>query len=179
MSMMTRAAIAERLAELKRTDVPRCSVERLAATMDPVGDWEALIAQEAARRALDAHLRHYAWFVDGEGGALCPGCATRGFFGWGIVHGAGSCSCGWPGRMYHFIPDPAPDDATLCRNCDQPRSAHELGRVEQAGETLIAGIRACPGQEDPEVWQLLFEPVDVARFTRLLWAHPYEVSLTS
>lgn len=45
----------------------------------------------------------------------CPGCQTHGWFTWGMVHGEGFCGhtgCGWPGRLYHFLPAPGtkPED---------------------------------------------------------------------
>ena len=40
----------------------------------------------------------------------CLKCGTPqggifGAFSWGIAHGEGACSCGWPARAYHSITD--------------------------------------------------------------------------
>lgn len=64
---------------------------------------DAILAKRDApawltREMVEEHLSHY---VNDD----CPGCG-RGMFGWGLAHGEGACSCGWPGTMYHFIRRP-------------------------------------------------------------------------
>jgi hypothetical protein len=114
---MTWEEIADRLAVLKREDWPRLSV---AAITEERAPWPEIRADAAKTAIVNRYLRHW---VPGN----CP-CCGYGIFSWGLVHGAGSCSCGWPGRLYHFVTD---------------------GDVE------------------------------IVRFDAVLWAHPYEVSLTT
>ena len=64
---------------------------------------DAILAKRDApawltREMVEEHLSHY---VNDD----CPNCG-HGMFGWGLVHGEGACSCGWPGTMYHFIRRP-------------------------------------------------------------------------
>jgi len=37
------------------------------------------------------------------GNPPCPHCGERSRFRWGLTHGQGNCTCGWPGRYYHYI----------------------------------------------------------------------------
>lgn len=73
---------------------------------------EGLADEDAA--AVINYLRDFAKPPATEAGNLlssgptCLKCgkAQAGFLGsfrWGLVHGEGSCSCGWPARAYHRI----------------------------------------------------------------------------
>ncbi len=66
-----------------------------------------------------AHFRSVAdQFTDpGEEGG-CLNCGRQqsgllGAFSWGIIHGEGTCSCGWPARAYHFVKMPNGDEKRL------------------------------------------------------------------
>lgn len=91
-----------KLAELQAQEWPAFTDEHIDSVMATRGrpDW-------VTREMVAEYLSHYV-------NADCPGCGW-GRFGWGLEHGAGFChgsDCGWPGRMYHFIPKPgtSPED---------------------------------------------------------------------
>jgi hypothetical protein len=92
-----REEVVSRLDELKREDWPRFSLAHLRVDEPGTAGRALLAAAETPENAaiIGAYLRH---FVPGE----CPWCGY-GMFGWGLVHGSGSCSCSWPGTLYHFI----------------------------------------------------------------------------
>lgn len=161
----------ERLAELKRTNVPRATYERIGGTLRLNDDAteEDRLALPDLRAALDAHLRHFAWLTDSTGTMLCPGCESQGWFSWGVVHGAGTCSCGWPGTYYHRIADP--DPAAPCEDCGKPEDEHL--NVDGAEEGI--GRSRCPN--DPDGINFYRRP-PLFRLDLLLWAHPYEVKLS-
>jgi hypothetical protein len=39
-----------------------------------------------------------------------PLAGMLGHFSWGLAHGEGACSCGWPARAYHYITLPDGSD---------------------------------------------------------------------
>jgi hypothetical protein len=94
-----------KLTELKKKNYARatgatCGVEITAKTPEA--------EEEAARlmSAIDRYFNDFAVVPDG----LCPSCHNRlggllGSFSWGICHGEGHCSCGYPCRAYHRIKD--------------------------------------------------------------------------
>lgn len=89
--------LTERLQEMKREDWPRFRLAHIQGDGHP---WPTVRADPELAARTDDYLRHW---VPGE----CPSCGGYGSFHWGVVHGAGSCTCGWPGRVYHFILDDA------------------------------------------------------------------------
>ncbi len=166
MGTMTRDESAERLAELKHMNVPRCSLDRLKGSYD-ADKWAALFEDEALAAAFNTYLRGFAW-LEGTtppyepGTILCPGCATRGYFSWGITHGHGNCSCGWPGTLYHYVADPAP--GAPCYYCEKTPGAHD------------GPDRLC--HRDGDAFDRdRYKPRNALKFTQILWAHPYDVRL--
>lgn len=94
------------------------SVERLTfADIFTVKDGEPIEPAELA--VINAYLESFARpQPDEEGRCLKCGTPQSGLiaaisgdgFRWGIAHGEGFCAtCGWPGRAYHRITDPAGD----------------------------------------------------------------------
>ncbi len=95
----------ERVIEL-RTTVPHLDIDQIGISGD----------NEAAVEATLNHFRSVAHqFADpGEKGE-CLNCGRQqggflGAFTWGIIHGEGSCVCGWPARAYHFVKMPDGDE---------------------------------------------------------------------
>lgn len=191
--------LAVPLPELKRMNIPRASIARIGSRVDaPDGRTLADLCadDEALRAAVEEHLRHFAWLTAADAARIrgftpspdaeellapcCPGCMTRGWFGWGVQHGCGSCSCGWPGRYYHFIADPDPDAPCRDEECARPKSEHEektrtWRSLESDAPPRVETYRVCPGG-DPDSMMDEYRPRDVLRFHFVLWAHPYEVS---
>lgn len=158
----------ERLHEMKREPFARCSIEQLGATMDPAESWSALVEQHIYAEIIDVYLRNYV--APGEENR-CPFCGV-GFFGWGLVHGEGNCSCGWPATLYHRIRDRREDGDLLCDDADCGRRRDE--HVPTEGVYGRVELR-CP--EQGEDFPQKFQPPLIVGFTRLLWAHPYSVHL--
>lgn len=217
----------ERLAELKREDWPRFSLDHVLretglynvqGRSGPLGrDMTKEAAEDLARvsgatvevvpispgnRALlsaaenpdhasiiNAYLHH---FVPGD----CPSCGY-GAFGWGIAHGSGSCSCGWPGTLYHYIVDDRELDDLVCSAtcngfavCDRRRGEHLVHEYRVYGEKTGAHERQelrCPSPITPPdlvasyaregslPFTSRYHAPEIVRFTAMLWAHPYDV----
>lgn len=196
MPTMTRDELSERIQDLKHLDHPRCSIARLGATMDPAESWAGLIEQDIYARLIDDYLKQFAVPVEGELGSSwneCPACGAAGSFSWGIAHGSGSCSCGWPGTLYHYyIHDRRDDPALICsatvnghRVCEATRGEHipkEQHWHSQDGSSGIRMILRCPAPVVPpglraEYFTADYRPPKIISFVRLLWAHPYSVHL--
>lgn len=159
MATMTRGEMAERLDELKRQAHPRASVNGLAGMIDPRGEWES----STMPHLVEANRYLRFWLApDDDGKNECP-CCGWGQFYWGIVHGAGFCSCGWPGRLYHTIADDRDLAYLACDGCGHARGEH-------AKSPAANGY--CPTRDGG--W---WKPPVIVKFTLLLWAHPYTVRL--
>jgi hypothetical protein len=187
MSTATRDEIAERIAELHRQDWPRFSLDHLLGEVEPGSAGRALLsAAETPENVpiINAYLKGY---VPGD----CPSCGY-GRFGWGISYGAGSCSCGWPGRLYHHILDnrelPELVCAATCNGhdvCGRPRGEHE--EVEETWFAVADGAPSihrelrCPDPTPPpgirSPFRSQFRPPLIVHFNAMLWAHPYTVHL--
>ena len=68
----------------------------------------------ALKAILEQYFHHFAKPSEGGGNLMmghpCIKCGEplAGFLGsfrWGIQHGEGQCSCGWPARACHYISD--------------------------------------------------------------------------
>lgn len=187
MTTATRDELAVKISELKRQDWPRFSLEHIKLGEEGGRAGQALLsaAENPDHRAIiQGYLRH---FVPGE----CPSCGY-GMFGWGIAHGSGSCSCGWPGTVYHRILDDRELDNLVCTAtcngydvCGRPRGEHVLHEwrgYTPTGDSVVSGTELrCPAPKPPPGVRLPFDsryhPPVIADFTVLLWAHPYDVSL--
>lgn len=83
------------LVELRAKKLPRLAAKDIFS-----GD---ALEDEKDRQALDGYLDRFA--MPEKGRCIACGKELGGFFGsfqWGIAHGHGSCSCGWPVVAYHF-----------------------------------------------------------------------------
>jgi hypothetical protein len=164
----------ERLAEMKRQPFPRCSIVSLGATMDPADSWAEFVEQFVYAEIVDRYLRN---FVDPGDRAACPCCHSTIAFSWGIVHGQGWCSCGWPGTMYHYVDDDREDGDLLCARevCGRRRADHVPTHVAlvRDGASVDRVELRCPVEDGPFSHE--YKPPPILRFTRLLWAHPYTV----
>lgn len=183
---LTRIELGDRISELKREDWPRFSLDhivsgapRLVEAVDAVRTDPALVA------IVNRYLRHY---VPGD----CP-CCGHGFFGWGIAWGAGTCSCGWPGRLFHVIHDDRDDPDLVCsatcngyRVCEARRGDHIPVDVPwvglPSGESGVRHELRCPDPNappglNPQGFRAEWRPPEVLRFNAMLWVHPYEVHL--
>jgi hypothetical protein len=188
---LTREDLAARLAELKRSDVPRASLERLNRRLEhEAGGAAGAITAALDTIQVDRYLRRFAWLVrerDGELVVVCPGCETRGLFSWGNLHGSGSCACGWPGTLLHYVLDERPDPDLVCcatvngeRVCRARRGEHvekvAVSYGVSSGERFERLELRCPGLLD-EPFGRTFRAPEIARFNRILWAHPYELRM--
>jgi hypothetical protein len=181
-----REALAVRIAELHRQDWPRFSLDHIGGEIDPGPGGRALLSAAevpAYVPIINAYLRH---FVPGE----CPSCGW-GRFSWGIAHGSGSCACGWPGTLLHYITDDRDLGTLICeatcnghRVCSSLRGEHLIhawvGLEPDGTETVTGTELRCPNPTPPPGVRLPFAsrwrpPVIAAGFQALLWAHPYEV----
>lgn len=157
-------ASPERIAEL--AVIPRATLDTLRSRLDPSGVLDGVTPTVLA--ALEAHVHHYADSIP------CPVCGSRGFQ-WGLHYGAGSCVlCGYPGRMYHTVLEPAEPD-TLCARCSEPLRLHASGErvevpIDPPGDPRVDWFARCPTSTSDE-----FRPPDAVKFNLLLWAHPSEV----
>lgn len=165
------------LVNLKRKPFPRCSTERIGLIMDPPETWAEVIENHVAAEALEDYLRGFV-APNEKGERPCPKCG-HGFFGWGLVHGAGSCACGWPGTLYHYVRNLSEDDDVICADekCRRSRGDHvpteKKWQTAGSDSTRIVIELRCPDQE----WPHSFRAPDLVRFSLLLWAHPYAVHL--
>ncbi len=91
----------KRIAEL-RTTVAHLDIDEIGVVNAEGADAEAVLA----------HFRSVAvQFADPGEEGKCVNCnrsqgGILGVFSWGLVHGEGSCECGWPARAYHFVEMP-------------------------------------------------------------------------
>lgn len=165
---------AERLAELKRTNVPRCSIERLGVTVDPPSPFNVddLEFTERARGILNAYLRRFTDPADPKG---CPNCGGALGAGWGYAYGSIMCGCGWPGTRLHFVRDPG--DEAECEHCEAPKSAHASVSREAVpygtGLSIARVELVCPRDDGGT-----YKAPTILAFDRILWAHPYDVHLS-
>ncbi len=51
----------------------------------------------------EEYLREFAKPEMTGGWQKCLKCQELHNFRWGLAHGVGNCSCGWPARAYHYI----------------------------------------------------------------------------
>lgn len=92
-------------------NLPRCTADSIGLVFSPTEDTPADEIAEAQAKcdkvsaALNSYLEEFA-----ETGFKCPNCDSKlggflGTFSWGICHGEGNCSCGWPCRGLHYPKD--------------------------------------------------------------------------
>ena len=95
----------------RERNLPHCtaaSVGLVISVNEDATAEEHAEAQEAADKvmaSLDIYLEEFA-----DTGGKCPNCdlSLGGFIGtftWGLCHGEGNCSCGWPCRGAHYPKD--------------------------------------------------------------------------
>lgn len=98
---MTDTLTTERIAELRST-VPHLDIDQIGVKGGDDPTVEVILA----------HFRSVAHqFADPGEDGKCLNCGRiqgglLGAFSWGIIHGEGSCVCGWPARVFHFVEMP-------------------------------------------------------------------------
>lgn len=106
--------------ELKASDVKKCTLDDVGIKLEPKADAPQEVIDECAslKQSIAEYLSDFAspvkresngtGFVFGKNNCIACGEPLGGMLGhfkWGLCHGEGFCSCGYPGRALHYIKD--------------------------------------------------------------------------
>lgn len=93
----------ERLEELRRLNLPHATKDVWGVALKEDGPIEERETALGWIASIDKYLEDF--LPSGP----CPNCGRKASFSYGICHGEGQCSCGYPGRGCHY---PKADDGS-------------------------------------------------------------------